>query len=246
MMHQTWIILGASSGLARAFARKAAAEGCSLLLAGRDLADISITAEDCALRGAPSAEAIAFDCRKPGGFDAILETARNLDGAINIAVFASSMPDQAEIDADPSLLDGVIQDGFTGPARFLHMAAPLLEERGCGTIVGVGSVAGDRGRLKNFVYGSAKGGLATYLSGLRNRLGRSGVHVLTVKPGFMDTGMSWGVEGMFLVAAPADAAEAIWKAAEKRRNEIYVPFFWRYIMLVIRNIPEAIFKKMSI
>jgi NADP-dependent 3-hydroxy acid dehydrogenase YdfG len=96
------------------------------------------------------------------------------EGELNAAVFVGSMPAQAEIDADPSLIDGTVTDSFTGPARFLQMLAPLMEARGGGTVVGVGSVAGDRGRIGNYVYGAAKAGFATYLSGLRNRLTRAG------------------------------------------------------------------------
>ena len=155
------------------------------------------------------------------------------------------MPAQDAIDADPDLIDGTITDSFTGPARLLTLLAPLIEERK-GTVVGVGSVAGDRGRIGNYVYGAAKAGFHTYLSGLRNRLTRAGAHVVTVKPGFVDTAMTWGIEGMFLVAPPEAVARDILKAVEKRRDVIYTPFFWRYIMLIIRHVPERIFKKMSI
>ena len=126
------------------------------------------------------------------------------------------------------------------------MLAPVIEARGGGTVVGVGSVAGDRGRVGNYVYGAAKAGFHTYLSGLRNRLTRSGGHVVTVKPGFVDTAMTWGLEGMFLVAPPEKVANDILKAVRKRRNVIYTPFFWRWIMLIIRLIPEPIFKKLSV
>jgi short-subunit dehydrogenase len=121
-----------------------------------------------------------------------------------------------------------------------------MEARGAGNVVGVSSVAGDRGRLGNYVYGSAKAGFTAYLSGLRNRLGRKGVHVMTVKPGPVDTAMTWGIEGMFLVAPPEKVAKDILKAVRKRKDVIYTPFFWRYIMLIIRHVPERIFKKMSI
>ena len=157
-----------------------------------------------------------------------------------------SMPEQDEIDADPSLIGGVVTDSFTGAAEFLQRLAPELERRGKGRVVGVGSVAGDRGRVGNYVYGAAKAGFHTYLSGLRNRLGRSGVHVMTVKPGFVDTSMTWGLEGMFLVARPEDVAEAIWSGAAKERNVLYVPWFWIGIMTIIRTIPERIFKKLSV
>ncbi len=241
-----WIILGATSAIARAFARQCAEQGASLLLLGRDLPELKRIAADCAVRGALDAQAMALDARKPGQFQAIIERLKTSSDILNAAVFVGSMPEQAAIDADPGLIDGVVQDSFTGPARFLHLLAPLLEERGKGTIIGVGSVAGDRGRVGNYVYGAAKAGFATYLSGLRNRLGRKGVHVITVKPGFVDTSMTWGIEGMFLVASPEDIAASLHKAVVKKRNVVYTPFFWRYIMLIIRLIPEFIFKKLSI
>ena len=241
-----WVIVGATSAIARAFARKCAEGGAELHLLGRDMPELKRLAADCELRGALSAKAVAFDARKPEKFDAIIQSAAYTNGTLCAAVFVGSMPEQAAIDKDPSLIDGVIQDSFTGPARFLQLLAPVLEERGSGTIIGVGSVAGDRGRVGNYVYGAAKAGFATYLSGLRNRLGRSGVHVITVKPGFVDTAMTWGIEGMFLVASPEDIASSLMKAVQKKRNVIYTPFFWRYIMLIIRNIPEFIFKKLSI
>jgi len=245
-MKQTWLILGASSAMARAFSRKVASDGADVFLAGRDMDDLGRMATDCHLRGADTAEAVRFDCRKPAGFAAIYDRLALQDGALNVAVFVGSMPEQSEIDQDPSLIDATVMDSFTGPARFLQGFAPMMEARGTGTVIGVGSVAGDRGRIGNYVYGAAKAGFATYLSGLRNRLTRAGGHVVTVKPGFVDTAMTWGLPGLFLVASPDDVARDILKAVEKQRNTIYTPFFWRYIMLIITHIPEMVFKKMSI
>lgn len=245
-MNRTWIILGATSSMARAFARKVSAEGAAVFLAGRDREDLAALGADCVLRGARLAEPVDFDARAPETFAALIDRLRGEEGEVNAAVFVGSMPAQALIDADPALIDGTVTDSFTGPARFLHLLAPLIEERGTGTVVGVGSVAGDRGRLGNYVYGSAKAGFATYLSGLRNRLTRAGGHVVTVKPGFVDTAMTWGLQGMFLVASPEKVADDILRAVRKRRNVIYTPFFWALIMLIIRHIPEPIFKKMKI
>ena len=245
-MSETWIILGATSSMARALARQLAENGDRLVLAGRDMEDMKRTAADCGARGAPVAEVVRFDARQPDTFGAVIRRAEREDGTINAAVFVGSMPEQSAIDADPSLVEGVITDSFTGPARFLQMLAPVMEERGGGTVVGVGSVAGDRGRIGNYVYGAAKAGFHTYLSGLRNRLTRAGGHVVTVKPGFVDTAMTWGLDGMFLVAPPEKVADDILKAVAKRRNTIYTPFFWRWIMLIIRSIPESIFKKLSV
>lgn len=245
-MMTTWIILGATSSMARAFARKVAGQNAGILLAGRDLDDLGAMAEDCRLRGARMAEAVRFDARDAGGFPALIARLEQEEGMLNAAVFVGSMPPQAEIDADPGLIDGVVCDSFTGPARFLQLLAPLQETRGGGTVVGIGSVAGDRGRIGNYVYGAAKAGFATYLSGLRNRLTRAGGHVVTVKPGFVDTAMTWGLPGMFLVATPDKVADDILKAVRKKRNVIYTPFFWRFIMLIIIHVPEFIFKKLKI
>lgn len=245
-MTNTWIILGATSSMARAFARKVAAQGDGVLLAGRDMDDLQTLAQDCRLRGARISEALAFDARDPSDFASLIERLDREEGLLSAAVFVGSMPPQAEIDADPALIDGTVTDSFTGPARFLQMLAPKMEARKGGTVVGVGSVAGDRGRIGNYVYGSAKAGFHTYLSGLRNRLTRAGGHVVTVKPGFVDTSMTWGLPGMFLVAAPEAVAGDILKAVKKKRNVIYTPIFWWLIMTIIRHIPEPIFKKMKI
>ncbi len=245
-MSQTWIILGAGSAMGRAFARKAATEGAHLVLAARDQDDLDRTAADCLARGAASAAAVLFDVRKPESFAPIYDAAKANDGIINAAVFVGSMAPQGDVDADPNTGDLTIQDNFTGPVNFLHGLAPIMEERKGGTVLGIGSVAGDRGRIGNYTYGAAKAGFHTYLSGLRNRLNRSGGHVVTVKPGFVDTAMTWGIEGMFLVASPEEIAKDLWTAHEKRKNTLYTPFFWRYIMAIIKSIPEPIFKKLSV
>ena len=246
MTRETWIILGATSSMARAFIRSVAKDGASLILCGRDMDDMQATSADAVAMGAPNADVFSVDVRKPSTFKAPLEAAKDAEGIVNAAVFVGSMPEQDAIDADPALVDGTITDSFTGPARFLTALAPEIEARGAGTIVGVGLVAGDRGRLGNYVYGSAKAGFHTYLAGLRNRLTRAGGHVVTVKPGFVDTAMTWGIDGMFLVASPEKVAADIRKAVRKKRNVIYTPFFWLGIMTIIRHIPEPIFKKMKI
>ncbi len=245
-MNNTWIILGATSSMARAFARAVSDRGDGVLLCGRDMADLKASAVDCAARGAPIAEALAFDARDPKSFQPIIDRALREDGQLHVSVFVGSMPPQDAVDADPSLIAGVVTDSYTGPATFLQRIAPELEARGGATVVGVGSVAGDRGRIGNYVYGSAKAGFHTYLSGLRNRLTRAGGHVVTVKPGFSDTAMTWGLEGMFLVASPEKIAEDILRAVDKKKDVLYTPFFWRYIMGIIKAIPERVFKKLSV
>ncbi len=242
----TWLILGGTSTIARTFARILADRGEGVLLAGRDMNDLSATAADCSARGAPTAEALVFDARDPKTFDALVERATALDGTLNVAVFVGSMPPQSEIDADPGLISGTVTDSFTGPAELIHRLAPLMEAKGAGTIVGVGSVAGDRGRLGNYVYGASKAGFHTYLSGLRNRMGRSGVHVVTVKPGTVDTAMTWGMDKLPFLATPEKVAGDILKAADRKKDVLYTPIIWWPVMTIIKLIPERIFKKMEI
>jgi short-subunit dehydrogenase len=244
--HHTWIILGASSTIAKAFTRSVAETGAHVILAGRRMDDLNASAADAKARGAADATPIIFDARVPDTFEAIINLAATQSGTLNCAVFVGSMPAQDVIDADPTLVDGTIADSFTGPAHFLQMLAPVMMERSSGSIVGVGSVAGDRGRVGNYVYGAAKAGFATYLSGLRNHLGRHGVHVLTVKPGPVDTAMTQGLgQQPFMTTADAVVAD-IHKALLKKRNTLYTKWIWWPVMTIIKLIPESIFKKMSI
>ncbi|MEM9199444.1 MAG: SDR family NAD(P)-dependent oxidoreductase, partial [Pseudomonadota bacterium] len=231
--------------MARAFAREAAKRGHALILAGRDVEDLARDAADARARGAASVEVAAWDTRAPESHAALASLAAEQTGPLGVAVFAGSMPEQAAMDAAPELIDGLMSDNFTGLAGTLHRLAPLIEARG-GTVLGVGSVAGDRGRLGNYLYGAAKAAFHTYLAGLRNRLGRHGGHVVTVKPGFVDTAMTWGLPGLFLVAQPEDVARDCWRAIDRRRNVIYTPWFWVIIMTIIRTVPERIFKKLKI
>ena len=245
-MSQTWIILGATSTIARAFARKVSERGDSIILAGRDMDELERSAADCLNRGSPSAHAVPFDARDAASFDAALTMAEEAEGTVSAAVFVGSMPPQEDMDADPSLIEGVVTDSFTGPAVFLTRLAPLMEQRRSGMVVGVGSVAGDRGRIGNYIYGASKAGFHTYLSGLRNRLGRSGVHVVTVKPGTVDTAMTWGMDALPFLAQPEKIADDIINAVDKKKNVLYTPFIWWPVMTVIKSIPESIFKKLKI
>lgn len=242
---KTWIILGATSAIARAFIRQEAETGAGFLLCGRDQNDMLVTAADARHRGAAAAEVCAIDMRDADSFVPVLARLQTISGTISCAVFVGSMPEQSEIDADPGLIPGVVIDSFTGPAQFLTALAPLMEEREAGEIVGVSSVAGDRGRLGNYVYGAAKAGFSTYLSGLRNRLGRKGIHVMTVKPGPVDTAMTWGSQLPFM-ATPDAVARDIIAGLKSQRNVVYTKRIWLLVMTIIRLIPEPIFKKLSI
>jgi len=245
---ETWLVIGASSAIARAFARVAVAAGDDVILAGRDAADLAATAADLAVRGGRAVPVLDFDLRDTQSHPALTARAVALAGVAPLSVFlaAGLLPTQAAIDADPMVADETIAVNFTGAVSALQALATALAARGAGRVIALGSVAGDRGRLKNYVYGAAKAGLATYLQGLRARLDRSGVPVTTVKPGFVDTAMTWGLPGLFLVASPERVAKACYAAARAGRDTIYVPWFWRWIMLIIRAVPERIFKKLNI
>jgi short-subunit dehydrogenase len=243
---ESWVVLGGSSAMGRALARAAAARGADIVLAGRDTADLARTAADIAATTGRAARVLAFDALAYGTHAAIAAAIAETPGTLNVVALFGTMPEQSTMDADPALAVACIGATFTGAVSVLQHIAPVLAARGAGTLIGVGSVAGDRGRLKNYVYGAAKAGLHAYLAGLRNRLGRAGVHVMTVKPGFVDTAMTFGLPGLFLVASPEDVAEACLGAAAKQRDVIYTPWFWRWIMLVIRAVPERIFKRLSI
>jgi short-subunit dehydrogenase len=245
-MTETWLILGASSAIGRAFARQAARRGADIILAGRDAADLSRDAADIGISTGRAVSVAAFDALDTAGHTALVARIAALPGIVNVALLFGIMPDQAGMDADVSQALACIETGFVGAVSVLHRLAPELEKRGCGVVVGFGSVAGDRGRLKNYVYGATKAGLHAYLAGLRNRLGRSGVHVMTVKPGFVDTAMTFGLPGMFLVAQPETVARLCLDAAARRRDVVYVPWFWWGIMAVIRAVPERVFKRLSL
>ena len=247
-MNAVWLVLGATSAIAREFARAAAEGGADVLLAARDIADATDTASDIAIRTGRRCEALAFDATDAGAQAALVERAKRFaaDASLNVFLAFGSMPSQAEIDADPALIAPTIAANFTAAVEILQRLAPVLEAQKAGAVVALGSVAGDRGRLKNYVYGSAKAGLHAYLQGLRARLFRSGVHVVTLKPGFVDTAMTWGLPGMFLVVSPRAIADAALAAVAKKRDIVYAPLFWWGIMTIIRHIPERIFKKLNI
>ena len=247
MTGQTWLILGGSSAIATAFAHEAAATGHAILLAGRDRDDLKLSAADIAIRHGVTAEALAFDAVDYESHPDFIAACRDrAPGRLNLMLAFALMPDQAEMEQDFALARQAMEATYLGAASILSAAAPLFEEQGSGSILVIGSVAGDRGRIKNYIYGSAKAGLHAFVQGLRARLSRAGVSVTTIKPGFVDTAMTWGQPGLFLVASPRDCARACLRHAEAGAEVRYVPWFWWGIMTIIKSIPERIFKRLSI
>ena len=161
---ETWLILGASSSIGRAFARAAAARGGDIILAGRDTDDLERTARDIATTGR-AARVLPFDALAYATHAALAADLASVPGVLNVVLLFGTMPEQSAMDADPSLALGCIDSVFTGAVSTLQHLAPALEKRGSGVVIGFGSVAGDRGRLKNYVYGAAKSGFHTYLGG---------------------------------------------------------------------------------
>lgn len=240
------LIVGATSAIARGAAFAWAAQGQRLLLAGRDQIELARLAQDICVRFNTNAVAVAIDFDEPSPREAWLADLEATHGPIDGLLCAAGwMPDNESM-RHGALAIQVLQRNFRGPIALLNAFADVCEQRQHGFIVAITSVAGDRGRQSNYMYGAAKGGLAIYLAGLRNRLNAVNVPVLTVKPGFVDTRMTFGLPGLFLVADPFQVGAAIVKASDQRRNEIYVPGFWRLIMLIIRHVPEFIFKRLKL
>ncbi len=245
---EVWVVIGASSSVGRAFAMEAAKAGADIVLAARDLEDIEASAADITVRTGQRAEAVHWDATAFDDHDAFVADVWRFAGTRRLNVFfaAGTMRNQDEAIADFSIARQIVEVNYLAFVSVATRLEPGLRAQKGGKVVVLGSVAGDRGRRLNFVYGSAKAGLHAFLGGWRSRLQPDGVTVLTVKPGFLDTAMTWGQPGLFLVATPQGAAKACLKAANKGRNEIYYPAFWRLIMLIIKSIPEVLFKRLSI
>lgn len=242
----TVLILGATSGIASALAKEFAAHKFDLVLGGRDRDELSALASDLSLRNSVHAGILPFDAldtqTHAASLRAFLAEAGNaLEGAV---VCIGYLGDQAKAQVDWDEARLILDTNFTGCVSALDILANHFEARRAGFICAISSVAGDRGRQSNYLYGAAKAGLSVYLQGLRNRLFPAGVKVITVKPGFVDTRMTYGRPGMFLVASPERVAQGIFRAIAKGTNVAYLPWFWRYVMLILKAVPEPIFKRL--
>jgi len=242
------LIVGATSAIARAVAREYAAAGEDLVLAGRDAQELEWQAADLRIRHGVRAETVPFDALAPDTHETFAERvfADPAAAPAGVVVALGYLGDQARAQADPAEARRILDVNFTATVSVLNALSNRMEERPGGFICVLSSVAGDRGRQSNYLYGAAKGGLTVYLQGLRNRMFRHGVRVVTVKPGFVDTGMTFGKPGLFLVAPPERVAKGIRRAIRRGRSTVYLPGFWRMLMMVIRAIPEPLFKRMKL
>jgi decaprenylphospho-beta-D-erythro-pentofuranosid-2-ulose 2-reductase len=245
---RTVLILGATSAIARAVSQEFARRGYDLLLAGRDPEELHGLATDLAVRHGVKAEGRTFDALALETHGAFVEACRKAseDSLAGAVLCFGYLGDQSIAQGDLSEAKRILDTNLVGAVSILSLLANHFEEKRNGFICALSSVAGDRGRQSNYVYGAAKAGLTVFLQGLRNRLFPSGVRVVTIKPGFVDTQMTYGRPGLFLVASPETAAGHIVRAALKGKDQAYVPRFWWPVMLLIRLIPEKLFKRMRL
>lgn len=243
------MIVGATGGIARVLCRQLAERGYGLVIAGRDPLGLSRLAADLEVRGRRGVSTVVFDARDPAQCAALLARACSAanDELGGVVVCHGFLPLEGE-PSGAAVVEQVFQVNLVSAAVILEQAAEHLERRGSGVIVAISSVAGDRGRQSNYLYGASKAGLTAFLSGLRNRLFARGVPVVTIKPGFVDTPMLHGrkVPASFLVASPVSVAAAIVRAVERRRDVVYVPWYWRGVMAVITSLPEWVFKRLRL
>lgn len=239
------LILGARSDIGKATAHAFAALGHPVQLAARNAQTLEADRSDISLRHDVDVTLHDFDALDLQSHIAFIDQLPDLPQvAVCVVGF---MGNQSENERDLDAASRVMRSNYEGPASILAVLANCFEERGHGTLVGISSVAGERGRATNYVYGSAKAGFTAFLSGLRNRLARKGVHVVTVLPGFVATQMTEGMDlPAKLTAQPEEVGKAITQAVAKNKSIVYVRPIWKLTMTVIRNIPENIFKKMKL
>ena len=239
------LIIGARSDIGKAVAHRFAALGHPIQLAARNAESLEADKTDIEVRYGVGVTLHEFDALEVEKHEAFADGLPVLPAVVVSAV--GMMGTQEENERNPATAVRVLRSNFEGPASILAVFANRFAERGRGTLVGISSVAGERGRATNYVYGAAKAGFTAYLSGLRNRLAKQGVHVVTVLPGFVATQMTEGMDlPAKLTAEPEEVGVAIARAVERKKNVVYVRPIWRLIMLIIRNIPEAVFKRMKI
>jgi len=239
------LFLGAGSDIARALAVKFASHGFNCFLAGRDIEDLKRSANDLKLRYKIEASACFFDAMD---FESHYRFYTELDPKpLGVVCSFGYLGGQKTAESDFNEAEKIIFSNYLGCVSILNISANFMEKERNGFIIGISSVAGDRGRRSNYFYGSAKAGLTAYLSGLRSRLSKSGVHVMTVKPGFVKTKMTSGVKLPPLITAlPEKTASDIFTGWKKKKNVMYTTGIWKLIMGVVKMIPEGIFKKLNV
>ncbi len=240
------LILGANSEIAYSLAKEfARVEHAAIYMASRDTEVLEKKAADMKIRFGVEAEALFFDALNPSSHREFYESLNPKPDGVILAF--GYLGDQKLAQNHFDEAQRIVDINLTGAICILEIIAADFERRGHGFVIGIASVAGERGRQSNYIYGAAKGGLAIYLSGLRNRLCKRNVRVMTVLPGFVKTKMTESLElPEKLTASPEQAAQDIFRAYKKGKDIVYTRWFWRWIMLIIKLIPEIIFKRLSL
>lgn len=239
--------VGATRGMGRALARLLAERGAALFLLGRDVSQLERSARDLEARGAPAPVGCAtLDLALPAGFADAFDAADRALGSFDTLVVTGGLFDrQDELGRDPERLEKLLHVNFTGTAVLCQMAAARLAARGGGAICCFSSVAGDRARRSNYLYGASKAGLSAFLDGLGLAFADRGVRVTCVKPGFVRTGMTAGLPAPPFAGRPEDVARTVLRAIDRGRPVVYAPAPWRYVMLVLRALPRAIMRRVA-
>jgi decaprenylphospho-beta-D-erythro-pentofuranosid-2-ulose 2-reductase len=241
------LIIGASSAIAEATARIYAARGDSLFLVARNAQRLAAISADLAIRGTGSVQGLTFEAEDFNAHKALVDEVFESMGCVDVALIAhGTLPDQKACEQDFDITLREFDANATGSLSLLTHLANRFERQGHGTIAVITSVAGDRGRQSNYVYGASKAMISVFLQGLRNRLHHSRVAVVDIRPGFVDTPMTEAFDKGALWAKPGQVAGGIVRAIDQGRSVAYLPWFWRYIMWVIRLIPEPVFKRLRL
>jgi decaprenylphospho-beta-D-erythro-pentofuranosid-2-ulose 2-reductase len=247
-MKQNILIIGATSGIAEAVARLYAEQGSRLFLVARNSNKLDIISADLAARGAEDVKSFVLDMNDSEQITAMLDNAWQAFGSIDVALVAhGTLPDQQRTESDISYAIAEFRTNAESVIACLSGLAAHFQPQGRGVLAVIGSVAGDRGRSSNYLYGAAKAAIETYASGLRVKLFKTGIHVLLIKPGFVATPMTAQLDlPELLTSTPERVARDIQRAITRNQDVLYTPWFWKWIMLIICYVPELIFKRMKI
>ena len=241
------LVLGATSAIAQAWMRLLAPSSARFFLVARNAERLESVAKDLIARGASAVYAETADLDQTGHHPALLQRAVDSLQGLDCALIAQGiLGDQAACERDFAAAAASLQTNFLSAASLATWLANYFAAQSTGTIAVISSVAGDRGRKSNYVYGSAKAGLNAFLDGVRNRVDREGVQVLTIRPGFVATPMTAHLAQGPLFATPEKVARDILKAIQTRRDVLYTPWFWGPIMAIVRAIPAWKFKRMDL
>ena len=241
------LVLGATSGIAEACIRLWANRGDALYLVARNEDKLAVVAADARTRGASHVGSAVANLDDTNAHPEVLAHAINSLGGLDVAFLALGvLGDQGDAEKNFGTADQILHTNFVAPVSLLTWLANYTAQRHAGTLAVLSSVAGERGRKSNYVYGSSKAGLTAFVDGLRNRIDRDGVKVMTIKPGPVKTAMTEGMKGSAKFADVEAVAASLVKAIDRGDDVVYVPGIWRVIMAVIRAIPERVFKKMNL